>query len=784
MVGSFGSWTPSAGETLVTAIDEEEPDEANFISTTAAGNKVSFTFEPITGTWNVVTTLRIRFQVIPDTTFDQELKISALISGTEHLLSTVGIAADADEEPVLLTVDVNKNPETEEPWTFDEINSLEIILEKGDGQQIGGLTQDAPIQNLTIQGNSFSVGDGTITTESLASGIGFHSAHNIWLFFTGHSNDDSPCGPGTGFHRSYTWSSQLEVFRLTVTFGIDPDFNGLDPTVELRVLASKTVLPIPPPDFSSFPGGPCDHMAFNNTFAFAGGPNGLSVFQLGNGNYTYSHTVEFQLENAQAVVGSIRLVRSAAVTNNTAPLKVSWLRLSVTGEGAVDVRNLLLLGTSKSLLTISEDLLEYTDITNSLVFTAPETSFWDYKVFQDELYITNGTDQLVKVTDAVTVEQLSGKPTGKCLSGYGRRLWLGDVTESGLHHPSQVRWSSIDDTDDWSTTGGNLELDETAGSVVRIRPVAEPADTFVGVLVAYKTEGIYHIYATGISNDPFAKKLMDGATGCLAPASLQEVVFPDGRARHIFLGQIGGAGGSVNVLTWDGNQATPIGFEIVPLLEELGDSLSLSFAVSTLDPVGNYILSFPPAGSTVPSITLAYNIQHRVWSRWAIGNVPTLGRWVPTTGPPVSVLARGDSKAYAIDPNSGTDDFVSSSGVSIPAVLETGDLALGDSWKERVLERLWLYYKEGSQDTSWEALVSVDGGVTFTSFDGEPQPDRQFLSASGGRTRLQQFNLRATGRKHRVRLTSPHAGGRPELLQMILETEEAGHDHTTPSEVE
>jgi len=296
---------------------------------------------------------------------------------------------------------------------------------------------------------------------------------------------------------------------------------------------------------------------------------------------------------------------------------------------------------------VAEDLSTYTDVVGSVTApTASDGQVWDSTTFLNKVYVTNGIDDTYFYPKTGNVwDEFVDKPIGRTIASFTSRLFLGDVTETvgstTTRTPTRVFWSGINLPDNYVDKGANhFELDETPGNVIKLKPLVEQSDSLVGVLVAYKTQGIYHISATGDADSPFSRKLMDSSAGCIARGTVVGVSDKNGRDSHVFLGRVGG---TTTVMRWNGAQIEQFGNDITPLLRDLGDTVNLEKSLAVVDTFGNYIMMFPTSDSTYSKFALVYNFENEVWTTWNLKAVTALGIWPTSTGLPITVLGRPDS---------------------------------------------------------------------------------------------------------------------------------------------
>jgi hypothetical protein len=733
--GNYDAWTNSEASNWQ-GVDEATADnDTSYVEEATKGDKTSFTFGSLAGTFNAVSSLRVSILAKRDTSIRHDLVVKTRISGVDYSFGSgsVTVDANASNDYVLLNIDSSTNPATSLPWTPTEVDALEIILEKGEGLNVQ--TED---QALTVPAAGFTTAK---TVANVASAVSWGTTPTTTAIITWiEANSDDIA------NLEYElWNGSVRVQDDLVL----PSSDGTNTNTASNV------------DTVSHPFAPLT--GTGTIFRF-------SPLPLDDGT-----------NNRPAqTISSITLRREGSSVDDTGTLRVSQVFVTVEGDGNNSIRNSLLMLTSSAFLRVAEDLSTYTDVQGTA--SAPTASVgesWDHAVFNGQLYVTNGKDDLFEYpTGADVFDQFSSQPVGHALASYGSRLFQGDVTESSVRSLNRIRWSAINNATNWSdASSGNLELDETIGKVVAMRPLVEGSQDLVGVLSVYKTTGIYHVKATGIAAEPFERKLMDSSAGCIARGTVVGVSDEGGRDSHIFLGQVGG---TLNVLRWNGSQIEQIGNDIVNILEETGDIVNLEKAIATVDTFGNYLLMFPTSNSSYLKDVLVYNFKKGLWSTWNLQNTTALGTWVPNTGRPITVLGRPDSFAYKLDDTIATDDIESTDTLPYTATIESGDLTMlpQEPWKRGVLERTWFYFKQDTTDAVWEFDGSYDGGVTRRLDEDSTSQQKVFSGNSGKGVQLQRFDSRIPGRKHRIRLQSKLDDGKPELLQMILELEDHGIDPT------
>lgn len=413
---------------------------------------------------------------------------------------------------------------------------------------------------------------------------------------------------------------------------------------------------------------------------------------------------------------------------------------------------------------LDEDLAGFTDINGGTTTpTVDDAIMWDDTAFDGLHWFTNGKDDLYYYPDGSDeMDEIAAKPAGRCIASYANRLFLGDVTESATRSKERIRWCKLGDGTDWTTGAGNIELDETPGSVVALNVLTEvAASTAIGVLACYKERGIYHLQATGDTIDQYDKRLMNEAVGSLAVRSHQSYVNEQGRAVHAFLGT---ENGRVNVFEWDGSTATPVGD---PIRDDIVDEVAksdLRYGISTFDlEGGHYLLALPSAGS-FPDKCWAYHVRTKAWSTWPMpGEVTAFGLFT-LDGVATNVLSRGNQLGDKFNQDAAADDTTT----AIPQEFITGDIELVQPFERGTLYRVWLWYVDhGAAD--FVVSVSVDGSDTWD--------DTDTVSSAGdddGVVKLVRANVIAEGWKHCIKLACSTVDQELDLVSMTLEFERKG----------
>jgi hypothetical protein len=456
-------------------------------------------------------------------------------------------------------------------------------------------------------------------------------------------------------------------------------------------------------------------------------------------------------------VGVIFTAYSEGASNTVVRLYQMYATVNGVKSGTANAKILI---TDSDFSALSEDLATWSDISGATTTpTQPELRRWDWTEFADKLYFTNGSDDIYFYPNAGPVmDELTTKPVGRCITTFVSRIVQGDVIESGTRNDDQVRWCVVDDATDWAGAGsGNMDLDNTPGRIVGLKPLVEFGTSYVGVLVAYKSQGIYHITPTGNAGDPFDQRLMNGSVGLHAVNSLIGYV-SQGKEVHAFLGH---ENEKINVFEWDGAQATPIGD---PVKDDIAGEINWTHvgnAFAGFDHEGgNYVLAIATGSKTFPQKAWVFNAEKRQWTTWPLPEISCMGVW-KINKRWQQVVGKADALAYEFSTSQTSDE----GSVAIPQTLTTGDFQLNGPQGRSIIYRVWLFYHDRGAATV-TSDISTDGGGSYGT-----AVSTSLATDNDGAINVALVDHIAEGRMHRIRLQCDAAGEELDLIKMIVEWE-------------
>jgi len=437
----------------------------------------------------------------------------------------------------------------------------------------------------------------------------------------------------------------------------------------------------------------------------------------------------------------------------------------------------------------------FVDVSTGIAGPTASPLDWDWTEFGNKLYVANAADKLYRYPDATdTFDQITTDMLGHTIWTFGNRLMMGDVIDAGTRHPRRVAWGALAADDTWSGDAAAGDLDLTHGGQGRIVK-GLPLSSHVTAL--YLDKGIYNLSWTGDDSAPFLPRIVDTDTGIVAPNTCKAVIDSGGSATHLFLGR--GPGG-IDIYSYDGSQAIPIGGEINSDLVSRANPQTIRHSFAEIEPRNNLYLLFVPEGDQLyPEQCWVYHIESGHWTRWTFPVAITCaGQWklvapgdvVPSKtveiqdGETELILATSFGAPYWFNPDRFTDVtvpggndneitkeyFVTSATdgegywdreTPIDVDVRTGDVEFSDDGNTRLtgLKRVFITYVDrGGTDITIDE--SLDGGATFTN-----TINATLSGTNSGKIRNADFQIPTptSGRRHMVRIRTTDSSERQKL---------------------
>jgi len=451
-------------------------------------------------------------------------------------------------------------------------------------------------------------------------------------------------------------------------------------------------------------------------------------------------------------------MKTGSVTGDI--FRLTQYYITVTGTSAATRERSKIIISNTEFLRLEEDLSAFTDIDDTLASAASATQVWDTCEFDSLIWFTNDTDDFFKYPDAGSLlDQNATALEARTIAPFGDRLFAGNIEEGGTRFRSRLRWSVVGDGDDFAGAGsGNFDMDARPGEIVKLYPLAEKATTYTGVLAVYKDTSIYHVYATGVSADPFDYRLMDGSTGAVGTAALDSYSNPHTNNEvHAFVGK---RNGELNVFTWNGSNIFAIGDPIKDDLNANANYVALPQTIVRFDPDTSLLwVGIPRDNETFPASFYTYDIIRQQWKEHVSGNVITALGQFKIASKPTLVAGKTDGLVLKEDTSTTVD-----TGQDVETLVTTGDFFLGDGVHQATISRIWLWYVERDAVTI-DISISTDGGDSYAETDTV-----DLLGASAGKLNVAQADVLYTGRAFRIKLQEA-TDADIELVKMIVEWE-------------
>lgn len=279
-------------------------------------------------------------------------------------------------------------------------------------------------------------------------------------------------------------------------------------------------------------------------------------------------------------------------------------------------------------------------------YTTASAGYWKFSQFGSLLIATNFSDapQSITVAGAVFADLADSPPKARHIGIVGNFVMLGDLDESGTLYPYKVRWSAIDNAEDWPTPNtqeasekqaGEENLNADYGKVMHIANGEQ-----IGLV--FQERGITRFIYTG-GDTVFQVETYERARGLYAPNGAAQV------------------GGTVYYLARDGFYATdgaqvvPIGFNKVDrtFLADLNATYP-ERVTAAVDPQNKLIFwSYPSNSSSdgTPDSMIVYNYQE--------------GRWA-SADDSIGMIFSGKSQGFTLEQLDAVDDLD-----SLPASLDS-----------------------------------------------------------------------------------------------------------------
>jgi hypothetical protein len=404
-------------------------------------------------------------------------------------------------------------------------------------------------------------------------------------------------------------------------------------------------------------------------------------------------------------------------------------------------------------------------------FTGTDDEPWSLETFEDEVFASQGVEKVHKYTGTGQFTEVADSVPCKHLAVFNRRLFLAHTFEGGNFLTNKIRWSAIDDPDDYSVspTSGDENLTVIDEPITYLLPGRSQ-------LVVYRETAIQTATNTGVVEAPFAFSFPVTGIGALGRTPVDVGGF------HIFLSRD-------NIYVFDGASAPqPIGERI------RDENITFNFnrkeqAFAIYDTNTREYMLFVPLGENLfPNAALVFYVPERRWTKWnfpepttAIKDGVITAAAIHTSqdseiwdNPPIAAVPLDSDPLLSWDNDAGAWDdlastgapgivvsttsasvdkfdqqFVSDNGTDILPMFETKDVDFTeqegiDRAHYKTVGRVRLRYEDVGTPFTVAMNISTDGGLTF-------QGGAVKTIGGGAGVREEFFDIWITGTAFRAR---------------------------------
>lgn len=391
----------------------------------------------------------------------------------------------------------------------------------------------------------------------------------------------------------------------------------------------------------------------------------------------------------------------------------------------------------------------YTDVTGTTTVTSGATNLAQVTDVNDNLIFCNDVDKPFYLSSTGNAVQIStGLFTGaKTCATYGSYLVIGNTTETAVSFPSRVRWTSIQNTNDFP-----------ANNYVDVEP--NDGDKIVAIIgfddsvYVFKKRSIYRMLITGQDGaDAFVIRPVVRNIGAWAKNSVR--VIPN--VGIAFLAQ-----NTAYVLSDSG-------------LEPIGDPIQRTFDTVNRTQWGNavavvypkryqYWLSIATGSATTNGEVLVFDYIQKAWSVYTGINANALAQAEDSNGN--NIIISGDYSGNQYKQDIGTSDNPAGVATAITGSYTTGELTLGTPEITKGFKYLYIFSQVDVTTTltvnvaydymsAYESALSVDLGQAGALYD-TARYDQDLYPAVA--YKVSRIELNRSARDIRLRFSNASAG--------------------------
>lgn len=325
-----------------------------------------------------------------------------------------------------------------------------------------------------------------------------------------------------------------------------------------------------------------------------------------------------------------------------------------------------------------EDSGAWSSIKGSLTLTAGQNNHVQFAQLTDLLIGTNNVDQIWKWSGTGNAAALGGSPptTAKGIAAFQNYLFLLNTLESGTRYPGRVRWSLLNNAENWPAANFNTLLNLTG-------QVGQGFGKFGNQMFAFFDRSIFEIVYTGDAVTPFTFPVASPDIGSVSGHAIvavdDAIFFPSHRGIYVMAGGVPKYISAPIEDTWSTINTGRLG-NIIGVHNRLYNEVW--FAIST-------------GASSSHDKILVYNYVQNWWTVFSGPSINAFGVYLSTI--PLAILAGTIDIGMVLRGNSGSynDD-----GSAITAYCSTRPMAFGDPGRKRQVKRLQVMLESESSSTA------------------------------------------------------------------------------------
>lgn len=219
-------------------------------------------------------------------------------------------------------------------------------------------------------------------------------------------------------------------------------------------------------------------------------------------------------------------------------------------------------------------------------------SYWTAVTFNNELYLFNETCAMQNWTGTGLTTTPGGVPTTNCAFSavHKNRVWAAKSTSA----PYRLYYSSLNNAEDWTTTGGYIDLPDMTQTISGIV-------SWGGYLYIFTETNIFVLL--GSTPNDFSMRKSNSQVGAIAPRSIKVTDIG-----ICFLARTG-------VFAFDGNSSTKLSDKIEPTINSISKT-KVQNAAGLYDGQTRYWLAYTDSTGSFNNKIIIYDIGLKEWYKY------------------------------------------------------------------------------------------------------------------------------------------------------------------------